>query len=639
MQLPLFVPVSDWSPPELASLPSWAEAKRVAIDVETKDEHLKKLGPGVRRGAYIVGYSFAIEDGPQHYVPIRHQGGDNLEVQPSLEYLRAQARTFRGEIVGANLPYDLDFLEEEGIPFPAVKRFRDIQIADPLINELQKSYSLANIAERHGVPGKDEVMLREAAAAYGVNPKSEMWKLPGRFVGKYGTADADRPLKILRRQEKIIDEQNLWQVYDLESDVLPVLVKMRRRGVRVDFDRLAKIEEWSLAQEALELAKLKHLTGVNVKVGDVWKAAALIPVFNHLGITLPKTAAGKESIKKDVLATLKHPAAEAIMRARKVNKIRTTFAASVREYETNGRIHATFNQLRRTDESDDSEGGAAYGRLSCVDPNMQQQPARDAETGPLWRSVYLKDKDSMSWGSFDFSQQEPKWLIHWAVKTGSKFIGEDAYQAAVKMRDLFRADPTQDSYDAFTKYTGLKRKDAKEVYLGRIYSMGGAKMARKLGLPTKWIEKRDGTKIEVAGDDAQAIIDRFDAGVPYGRKMAELCEKQAKKYGFITTMAGRRCRFPSDENGNFDWCHKSLNRLIQGSSADQVKMTMLALDREGIPLQLQVHDEIDLSVYSQEQADRVRQIMIDAVPLELPMKVDCELGESWGESMGHIWNL
>lgn len=636
MQLPLFLPESDWHPPNLSDLPSWTGAKRVSVDTETKDEHLKRLGPGVRRGGQIVGYSFAIEDGPKHYVPIRHLGGDNVDASQALAYLRAQAASFEGEIVGANLPYDLDYLAGESIHFLRTKRFLDIQIADPLINELHTSYSLGKIAERHGVPGKDEELLREAARAYGVDPKKDMHKLPARFVGKYGEADADRPLLIMRRQERLLDEQDLWRVFHLESDVLPIVTKMRRRGVKVDFERLEKIEQWSLEQEGLELARVRQLTGVRIAVGDVWKAGALAPVFHQLGIRLPKTSSGKDSIKKDVLDAIDHPAAEAIKRARKVNKIRTTFAASIRQYETNGRIHATFNQLRKSDDDDDL-GGAAYGRLSCVDPNMQQQPARDAETGPMWRSIYRPDFGE--WASLDFSQQEPKWLIHWACKTPERLLGIEAHEAAIAMRDTFRNDPSMDSYDAFTKYTNLKRKEAKEVYLGRVYGMGSAKMARKLGLGTKWIENKSGRKIEVADDAAEAIIRRFDSGVPYGKRMADLCERTAKARGYITTYAGRRCRFPTDASGNFDWTHKALNRLIQGSSADQVKETMVALDRAGYEMQLQVHDELNTSVESREQAEQIKKIMIEAVPLELPMKVDLELGDSWGSSMGFTWNL
>jgi DNA polymerase I-like protein with 3'-5' exonuclease and polymerase domains len=262
----------------------------------------------------------------------------------------------------------------------------------------------------------------------------------------------------------------------------------------------------------------------------------------------------------------------------------------------------------------------------------------------MWRSVYRPDEGA-EWASLDFSQQEPKWLIHWAVLTGARHLGQAAFEAAVKARDAFRADPSTDSYDAFSKFTGLKRKDAKEVYLGRVYGMGGAKMSRKLGLETQWIERR-GRRMEVAGDEAQGVIDRFDNGVPYAQAMAKLCEAQAKRMGFVRTYTGRRCRFPQDEGGNYDFTHKALNRLIQGSSACQVKETMVAIARAGHQLQLQVHDELDLSVRDSDEAREIAKIMVEAVPLELPMKVDVELGLSWGESMkvgkpekNYVWNL
>jgi len=141
MQLPLLQPDSPWKAPRLGDLPSWAGAKRVAVDVETCDPLVKKLGPGVRRGAYIVGYSFAIEDGPSFYIPLRHAGGYNIpNPEAGLQYLRDQAKVFTGDLCGANMQYDLDFMAEAGINWDNVNRFRDCQIAEPLLDELQYSY-------------------------------------------------------------------------------------------------------------------------------------------------------------------------------------------------------------------------------------------------------------------------------------------------------------------------------------------------------------------------------------------------------------------------------------------------------------------------------------------------------------------
>lgn len=117
--------------------------------------------------------------------------------------------------------------------------------------------------------------------------------------------------------------------------------------------------------------------------------------------------------------------------------------------------------------------------------------------------------------------------------------------------------------------------------------------------------------------------------------MAKACEARAKAVGYITTLSGRRCRFPTDEHGNFDWTHKGLNRLIQGASADQTKQAMVALDEAGLDMMIQVHDEIAFSVEDQKEAHAAAEIMRTCTPLELPSKVDVEIGRSWGHSMGY----
>lgn len=655
IQAPLFTTVSSsWRPPDLNALPSWAEAKRVAIDCETRDPTLKELGPGAgrRKDSYITGISFAIEDGPGAYLPIRHDGGDNLPLESVLRYLREQAATFRGDVVGANLPYDIDFLAGDGVEFKSVRFFRDIQIADPLINELHDSYSMQSIAQRWGFDGKNEELLRAAAVDYGINPKKDMWLLPARFVGPYAEEDTRLPLNILRRQEREIEDQDLWRVYDLESRLLPVLVKLRRRGVRVDLDRLAQVERWALEREQEALAAVYQATACRIAVGDVWKPEALAPALESLGVKLRKTSQGKFNIDQNVLDAINHPVAEHIARARKVNKLRTTFAASVRNHLVGDRIHCTFNQLRKQ-KDDESEGmaGAAYGRLSCEHPNLQQQPARD-DFAPMWRSVYLPEEGRL-WASNDYSQQEPRMAVHYASISKPQ-IGQFAWEKACEARDKYRNDPTTDNHQMMADMAGIKRKAAKEIYLGLSYGMGGAKMCRKLGLPTMMavrgprgrlydVSSPEGQrllaegarKFEAAGPEGQALLDTFDSKVPFIKRLAKACEARAKQVGYITTLSGRRCRFPVDKDGNYDWTHKALNRLIQGGSGDQTKEAMVATDAAGFDLIIQVHDEIALSVTDHAEAERAAQIMRTCTPLELPSKVDVEVGRSWGHSMGY----
>lgn len=661
MQPPLFTTArADWRPPALESLPSWAGAKRIAIDCETRDEQLKLLGPGVRReDSYITGVSFAIEDGPGGYLPIRHQGGDNLPLENVLRYLRDQARSFPGVVVGANLPYDLDFLAEEGVTFDRAAWFRDIQIADPLINELHNSYSMQSIAERWGFSGKDETVLRAAAADYKLDPKKDMWRLPARFVGAYAEEDARLPLNILRRQEREIEEQELWRVYDLESRLLPVLVKLRRRGVRIDLAHLAHVERWALEREAEALAEVRAATGVRVAVGDVWKPEAIAPALEHVGIRLrrgkgtKKNPAGPPLIDKFLLASIDHPVARALERARKVSKL-GQFGTSVRAHMVGDRIHCTFNQLRKQKEEDSEDSGtagAAYGRLSCEHPNLQQQPARD-DFAPMWRAIYLPE-DGRLWASNDYSQQEPRMAVHYAC-LARPLIGGPAWQAAIEARDKYRNDPNTDNHQMMADMAGIKRKDAKEIYLGLSYGMGGAKMCKKLGLPTMMAvrgprgrvvpaDSEEGQRLaasgafrfEAAGPAGQLLLDTFDAKVPFVKKLAKACEARAKEVGYITTLSGRRCRFPKDEAGNFDWTHKGLNRLIQGGSADQTKTAMVELDAAGFDMIIQVHDEVAFSVEDRAEAERAADVMRTCVPLELPSKVDVEIGPSWGHSMGY----
>ena len=638
LQLPIFGEESDWRPPQLGDLPSWKGAGRVAIDIETCDPHLKKTGPSVRNGGFICGVSFALEGDRAYYLPLRHFGGDNMPHDQTLYYLISQAREYGGEIVGANFQYDLDFLAQAGVLFPRVTRIRDIQIADPLLYEMHNSYSLNAILERWGyAEGKDESLLDNAARDHGVDPKGGMWKLPARFVGPYAEGDVDRLCDLIARQEAELKRQDLWSIYEMESKLQPILLKMRRRGVRVDQDKLAKIEELTQAAELADCAEITRRTGVPMGLGDVNKKKIKAAVLKEIGVRFKLTATGQPKIDKEMLAQVDHPVGDILMHAGKVNKIRTTFVKSVRDHMVDGRIHTTFNQLRRTRETGD-ESGAKYGRLSCSNPNMQQQPARDPEYAKLWRGIYVPDEDKKLWLAADYSQQEPRMLVHFA-----ELVGLDGARLAA---DRYRDDPNTDNHAMMTTMIDphledvdpkhpdfvYARKNAKAIFLGLCYGMGSGKLARSCGLDVELRKRRDGTTYEVAGPEGQALLNKFDRNVPFVRKMAELAEREAKRKGYIKTILGRRCRFPVTASGEYDWTFKALNRLIQGSAADQTKQAMVSLDEAGHEMQLQVHDEICQGVNSVDEARDIAHIMATCVDLRVPSKVDIELGPSWGEA-------
>lgn len=653
VQLPLFQPVTDWTPPRLSDLPSWKGARRVAIDIETCDPDLMKTGIGVRRTGRMIGVSFAIEypdqpnplKAPCFYLPFGHEGGDNLDEEKVLQYLRHEAQLFKGDMVTAGGSYDYDYLAESGVIFNP-RFFRDIQVAEPLLDENHYSYSLNAVLERNDFEGKNESHLDQAAAMFGVNAKSEMWKLPARHVGPYAEADSSRLLPLIQKQERKIqaiddaDERGarLWDLYNLESRLMPVLVKMRRRGVRIDFDHLDVVEAKTFQEEEASLAEVTRLSGVQVTAKDINRPTVVgKAIETALGIKLPRTKTKKISIKAEVLKGLgDHPVVNHFMRARRFNKLRTTFVESIRRHAIGDRIHCTFHQLRRQKE-DGGSAGTITGRLSSGDPNLQQQPARDPEIGTLWRSIYLPDEGAQ-WACLDYSQQEPRWLVHFAEL--SNCVG--AREAA----ERYRNDPTTDNHDMMTQMIHgqaawdawdkgerkLHRGNAKTIYLGLCYAMGGAKLCRQLGLPTKWITIR-GKDLEVAGDEGQALLAMFDGNVPFIKEIGRRAENVGKKRGYIKTVLGRRCRFPlkKDGSGSFDWTHLALNKLIQGSSADQMKKAMVDADDAGIDLQLQVHDELDLSFWNRQEIEHLGEIMLNAVSCNVPHKVDIETGPSWGE--------
>tara|TARA_R110000764_G_scaffold36736_2_gene82000 strand:+ start:27911 stop:29812 length:1902 start_codon:yes stop_codon:yes gene_type:complete len=627
MTLPIFTPRSDWTPTPISELPQWPEHARVGYDLETKDPLLTKLGPGVRRDGKVIGIGFAIEDGPAHYIPIGHTNGRNQDPAHAWQYIRDQAARHKGAIVGANLPYDLDYSAENKVEFGC--DLLDVQVAQPLIDELQWSYSLDNIAKGWGLPGKDEEQLRLAAAAWGINPKSQMHELPPEQIGQYAEQDCRLPLQILRRQERALEEAGLMDVWRLESKLLLVLLKMRRRGVRIDFDRMDQVAVWAMEQEISALARINHLTGSRLTAAETTKASALGPILRELGLVVPQTEkTGKDSVKTPWLETLEHPVADAMIAAKKFNKLRTTFVESIRTHAIGDRIHCTLRQGIGEDDSGD-DGGARYGRLSCKDPNLQQQPARDPVIGPRWRSIYLPEEGA-SWCKGDYSSQEPRITAHYAAE--SKSPGGEA------MVQRYIDNPRLDYHQTIADIMSQPRKPAKTIGLGLNYGMGEGKLCMGLKLPTieKSFTKRNGEKVTylAAGPEGAALLAKYHRAVPYADDLATRMKARAAKVGYVRTWDGRRCRFPliwQDGRQVYGDTRKAMSRVVQGSAAGQMRKAMVDADEAGHKLQLQVHDELNKSSDSHADGKRMTQIMVDAIKFRTPMVVDMEWGPSWGE--------
>ncbi len=634
-QQPMFKPDSEWVAPNLNDLPAWEGIQRIGLDTEARDPTLTTLGPGVRRDGYTCGISFAIEDGPAYYLPMRHEGGGNLDPDKVTAYMKDQAKIFTGDICGANLQYDLDYLAEAGIVFRKAS-FKDIQIAEPLIDENQFSYSLDTLGKKYGFMGKEETLLTEAATAYGLDRKKDMWQLPAKFVGPYATEDAVLPLKILRKQERIIDDQELWDIYRLECKVLPVLVKMRRRGIRIDFDQLAKVEDLTRVKEQEFLDIIYHETGIRIKLNEITKPKLVVAALDVAQVPYGRTDPtekfpdGQPSVKKEFLEPNKDmPLVNAILEARSYNKVRNTFVKSIRNHQVNGRIHCTFNQLRTQADNSDDVKGAGPGRLSSCDPNLQQQPSRHPILGKMWRSIYLPDEGGR-WAALDYSQQEPRLFVHYAHIAGCEGTqgAVDGFAQGFDWHDMttelaFGIRKADDP-----KYFAKMRKLAKAVFLGIVYGMGQAKMCKSCGFSTEMVNIR-GAEREVAGPEGRKFLAEFNQKVPFLGEIKEMVERVAWNRKFIRTILDRHIHYPPGAGME----RKALNNLIQGSAADQTKLAMVLLDENNFRIQLQIHDEIDTTVYSEKTAEEMAEIMTTCVPLVVPSKVDIEIGANWGDSM------
>ena len=518
MQLTMFPPETNWKLPRMEELPDWNNFARVGFDLETKDPSLGNgLGPGVRRDGHIVGYCLYFEDFRSFYLPVRHASGTNLPLETVTRYIRDNVRRFEGAIVGSNLNYDLDYICQElgselgDKVFPKVKAFLDTQVAEPLIDENQYKFGLDALALRYELPQKKESLLKDAAYEFGshrgrtgkgkripLNAKADLHKLPPEYVGPYGEWDPELSCRVMRKQESIIEENDLWQIFRLESRCLPALVAMTRRGVRIDFDRMQEIEEWILEQERTALATVKDQTGISLSADDLALPNAVAKPLQYIGATLRTNAKNQQyNIDASVLRSLKHPVADAILTAKKVNKVRRDFITGIRQHAIGDRLHCSFNQLKGERKGQGGGlQGAGTGRLSSSHVNIQQQPSAkdtDPETmriedhlSLMWRQVYIPEEGG-EWACLDYSQQEPRILHHYAEVCGCP----GARAAAQKYRD----NPNNDNHQMFADMCGLKRKIAKIVYLGKCYRMGGAKFARSLGLPTVTKEYDFGDKV------------------------------------------------------------------------------------------------------------------------------------------------
>jgi DNA polymerase I-like protein with 3'-5' exonuclease and polymerase domains len=643
----VIVPQTEWIFPK--EYPDLRSADEIAIDLETRDPDLKSTGSGAISGnGEIVGFAVAV-DGYKNYFPIAHEQGPNMDRKKTIEWFKDICESPATKIFH-NAMYDVCWIRNLGIKINGL--IIDTMIASSLIDENRFSYTLNTLSWHHLGEGKSEARLNQAAKERGLDPKADMWRMPAMEVGGYAEKDAELTLKLWHKLKKIIVEDNLQDIFNLETDLFPCLVDMRHLGVRVDIEKANQLKTALAVKEENLLQQVKIETGVDTQI---WAAASIAKVFDKLKLPYTRTEkTNSPSFTKNFISNHANPVVNMIAEARKINKVRTTFIDTILKHEHKGRIHADINQIR----SDD--GGTVTGRFSYSNPNLQQIPARDPETGPLLRSLFIPE-EGMKWGTFDYSQQEPRLVAHYALKFSLPSVNQIA--------DSYENDPSTDFHKIVAEMAKIPRSQAKTINLGLFYGMGKAKLQGELG---------------VSKEKSEELFTKYHSEAPFVKQLMNKVMKAAESRGQIKTLLGRRCRFPKyepvlrgadwgtyvppedhermlelqemgphlkDFEGNIvkdkdgkpkrnywhqnstrrAFTYKALNKLIQGSAADMTKKAMVELYKEGLVAHIQIHDELDFSIESEEQAKRIKDVMENAVDLEVPNKVDYESGPNWGE--------
>jgi len=643
----MLMPTTEWVAP--TEFPDLRKADEIAIDLETRDPDLKSKGSGAISGnGEVVGIAVAV-DGYKNYFPIAHGEGPNMPRDQVLKWFKDVCESPATKIFH-NAMYDVCWIRNLGIKINGL--IIDTMVAASLIDENRFSFTLNSLSWVYLNKGKNESLLTNAAKERGLDPKAEMWKMPASEVGAYAEEDAALTLELWHLFKKIIIEEDLQNIFNLETDLFPCLVDMRHLGVRVDIEKANQLKTALAIKEENLLQQIKIESGVDTQL---WAARSIEKVFQKLNLPYEVTEkTGAPSFTKNFISKHNHPVVNMIAEARKINKVRTTFIDTILRHEHKGRIHADINQIR----SDD--GGTVTGRFSYSNPNLQQIPARDPDTGPLIRSLFIPE-EGCKWGTFDYSQQEPRLVAHYALRF--------EYDSAQVIADSYENDPSTDFHQIVADMAEIDRKEAKTINLGLFYGMGKAKLQNELA---------------VSKEKADELFNTYHGRVPFVKELMSGVMNAAQQKGRIKTLLGRRCRFPKyepilrgsdwgtfvpaadhekmkelkemgpyllDENGDQEkdvdgkpkknywyknghrraFTYKALNKLIQGSAADMTKKAMVDLYKEGLIGHIQIHDELDFSIESEKQADKIKQIMEHAVELKVPNKVDYESGPNWGE--------
>jgi DNA polymerase-1 len=648
--------------------PNLENEKIISLDIETHDTSIAAgLGSGARRdGCYVLGVGVSTVD-RQFYFPVAHtpyrsddlvtndERCENIHLPALIEWLHS----LPCQVIGANILYDLDYLQYQGyIP----KQSHDIQFAEPLLNEEKKSYSLDSLARDYLGETKQSHEIENWCKSRGLKGKAQthLAKMPVSLVGKYCKEDCRQTYEIFAKQVPRLRGESLMRVYDLERSLIPVLLKMKRTGVRIDMKKMEVLEGKYKKLEIEIVKRIKEDYKIELNENGVITNEEIEKAYRKAGLPVLKTEKGNASFSKYEL--LKHAGemGKAIVEHRHIKKMQSTYIYGLAEHMIGDRAHPEFNPLRAT--TDYNDYGTRIGRFSGTNPNLQQIPKNDdpdADTGELIRSFFIPE-DGCEWVKLDYSQMEMLLGIHFATGRGSDEIRARVIQ-----------NPGMDLYALIASIfysrkieKGTKERDIfKTQSLGKLYNMSAEKLGRNMGiitLPEKksvvrgywdkvfnskkstWEKKLEEGWSAVDMDDypyleqyleAWRIANKIDKEFPWMKETSKAAEEACRKNGFVRTILGRKRRLSPDAS------YKAFQAIDSGTGADIMKSAMVRAFEDGIfdvlPCHLTVHDELDVSVAptnpAREALNELKHIMETIIPLRVPMRVDVKIGKNWEE--------
>ena len=562
--------------------------------------------------AEIVGVCFAIEPGEAAYVPLAHLYPGSPEQLPRERVLAALKPLLEDDShgkLGHNLKYDAHVLANAGITLRGMRY--DTMLESYVWNSVATNHELDADAQRY-------LGLRpigfEAVAGRGAKQLC-FDQVPVERASEYAAMDADVTLRLHRALWPQLNAiATLAQLYQsCEQPLVPVLCAMERRGVLVDKERL-RGQSREFARQLQELLLQAHReAGHEFNIESPKQLQQIL--FERLQLPVRrKTPTGQPSTAEDVLEELaaSYPLPRIVLEYRALAKLKSTYTDKLPEQvnEHTGRIHTNYAQAV-----------AATGRLSSVDPNLQNIPIRRAE-GRRIRQAFIAPPGHVLLAA-DYSQIELRIMAH--------LSGDESLRAAfAEDRDVHQATAAEVFGCALEAVSADQRRTAKVINFGLIYGMSAFGLARNLG-----IER----------GAAQQYVERYFQRYPGVKRFMDNTRTQARELGYVETVFGRRLYLPDIRSGNTQmrqYAERSaINAPMQGTAADIIKRAMISVDdwctQAGAPARLimQVHDELVLEVRAdalEQVGAAVREHMVSAATLSVPLRVEIGAGANWDEA-------